>query len=306
MVFLKNRFLRIYPTFWASVVIILFIPYLVEAVSSLKTGHYLAPETIIDKFNFSEWLNFLMLTKVFFASSDNLATEFDTINAVYWTLAIEFQFYLVVFLALYLGKYYKHAIALLSGVAILLKLFPVNFNYGLFIHYWPSFSFGIALAYLHRNEIRFHPDSKGKKALLLVLVITTIQLISYMSPIPLHTSPILFAAGFGIYLWFFSDLENVLKRMKQSGSRITYWLLEPWLIMGAMSYSLYLLHVKLYLIPLMFVRQLIRPDSLLFALLTILGTLALCYPFYLLVERRFLSKNYKKIHQEVITSPSTV
>lgn len=300
LAFLKNRFLRIYPAFWASVLIILFIPYLLEAFSSLKTGHYISPENVLVKMDFWEWSNLLLLTKVFFATSENLQLEFNTLNAVYWTLAIEFQFYVVVFLALYLKKFYRHTIALVSVFAVLISFIPLNINYGLFIHYWPSFSVGIALAYLHRHGMHFRLNSAVKAILLMAVVVLTSCVAAYASPGQLHTSPILFALAFGINLWFFSDLERVLQIMKKSGNRITYWLLEPWLIIGAMSYSLYLLHVKLYLIPMMFVRQLIDPTNGLFSLFTIIGTLIICYPFYYFVERRFLSKSYQKIHRELI------
>jgi peptidoglycan/LPS O-acetylase OafA/YrhL len=135
----------------------------------------------------------------------------------------------------------------------------------------------------------------------MAIVALTSCVAAYASSGQLHTSPILFALAFGINLWFFSDLDLVLQKMKKSGHWIIYWLLEPWLLIGAMSYSLYLLHVKLYLIPLMFVRQLIDPASGLFSLFTIIGTLIICYPFYYYIERKFLSKNYQKIHRELVT-----
>jgi peptidoglycan/LPS O-acetylase OafA/YrhL len=72
-------------------------------------------------------------------------------------------------------------------------------------------------------------------------------------------------------------------------------------MLGAMSYSVYLLHGKINPLPHMFVRQLVGPGSVWYGLLIIIGTLLLCYPFYLLVERRFLSKRYKQIHQAVLT-----
>ena len=43
-----------------------------------------------------------------------------------------------------------------------------------------------------------------------------------------------------------------------------------------------------------------EPGGLLFALLTLLATLGLCYLLYYFVERRFLSLNYKKMHREVL------
>lgn len=61
----------------------------------------------------------------------------------------------------------------------------------------------------------------------------------------------------------------------------------PFAWLGQSSYSLYLLHGKIYQLPEMLVRQLIAPSSLAYPLLTIAGTAALCYMFYLLGEQPF-------------------
>jgi peptidoglycan/LPS O-acetylase OafA/YrhL len=300
LIFLKNRFRRIYPTFWVSLVAVLILPYGLEFISNLKTGHYVQPENIISQFDTWEWFNVLLLTKVFWATSSNLAAEFAAINSLYWTLAIEFQLYLVVFLALCLGRFYRHAIALVSAVAILLIFIPNNVSFGLFIHYWPSFAVGIALAYLHRNELKFRIDSPKKSALLFVLTCVAIG-IAYLAPaIKISTNFLVFASIFGAGLWFFADLEILLRRWKNSESRVSFFLLQPWLVLGTMSYSAYLLHLKLYLLPFMFVRQIFDADNPALGLITIFSTLVISYPFYYFVERNFLSKNYKKLHQDLI------
>lgn len=41
--FLRKRFLRIYPPFWASILVIMAIPYLLAGLSILKTGNYIWP-----------------------------------------------------------------------------------------------------------------------------------------------------------------------------------------------------------------------------------------------------------------------
>ena len=298
LIFLKNRFRRIYPTFWISLAFILLLPYGLELLSSLKTGDYVQPRNIVSRFDAWEWFNALLLTKVFWATSSNLAAEFTAINSVYWTLAIEFQLYLVVFLALCLGRFYRHAIALVTFFAVLLMFIPNNVNYGLFIHYWPSFAVGIALAYLHRNELRFHIDSVKKFALLMALTCVTMW-IAYLAPaIQISTNFLVFASIFGIGLWLYSDLEVVLQRWKNSRNRASVFLLQPWLILGAMSYSAYLLHLKLYVLPFALARQFLDYDTPALGLLTIFGTLVISYPFYYFVERNFLSKNYKKLRQD--------
>jgi peptidoglycan/LPS O-acetylase OafA/YrhL len=91
-----------------------------------------------------------------------------------------------------------------------------------------------------------------------------------------------------------------MNRIKNSENKLFFWLLEPWFILGTMSYSVYLLHSKIYGLPEMFVRQIFDSTDILYGLLTIFGTLIICYPFYFLVERKFLSKNYKLIQQKVL------
>lgn len=303
-VFFKARFLRIYPAFWASVAVVLICPYIIEAISFLKSGQYMAPENILIKFDYIEWSNFLLLSKVFWASSHDLQSEFNTINSVYWTLAIEFQFYLVVFVALCFRKYYRHVIAIISILALMVMLIPNEINYGLFIHYWPSFSIGIVLAYFHRNGVWFNSLLKNMAAQLIATFVVIALLIDTVSSF--GQNQIFFAIYFGVFLWVIADVEKVINKIKNSGNKLFFWLLEPWLILGTMSYSVYLLHGKIYALPRMFVRQIIEPSNVLFGLLTIIGTLLLCYPFFFFVERRFLSKNYKIIQQKVLTKASEV
>lgn len=301
--FLKARFLRIYPAFWASVIVVLITPYIIELISSFKSGEYIIPESILTRFDYVEWINFLSLSKVFWATSHDLQAEFNTINSVYWTLAIEFQFYLVVFLALFFGKYYRHLITVISITALLIMLNPSKINYGLFIHYWPYFSVGIILAYLHRNGMWSTSLLKNKTAHIIASFTITALLLGSITSI--GQNRMFFAVYFGVFLWIISDVEKAINNIKNSENKLFFWLLEPWLILGTMSYSVYLLHGKIYQLPNMFVRQLIDPNNVLFGLLTIFGTLLLCYPFYFFVERKFLSKNYKLIQKKVLTKESS-
>lgn len=299
-VFLKSRFLRIYPAFWASVVVLLLTPYVIELISSLKTSEYLVPSNPLAKYSSFEWGHFLALTKVFFANSSDLQEEFNAINSVYWTLAIEFQFYCMVFIALWFKKIYRHIILAVSIGAFLMLVLPSPFNNGFFIHYWTSFSIGIALAYLHKSEYTFSSlVNIGAVKYFVILLSASILVLSTNYPGPASIS---FAASFGAFIWVISDFEKVLENIKRGENKFFYWFLEVWLILGTMSYSVYLLHGKIYQLPAMFVRQVIDSNSLLFGFVTILGTLLLCYPFYCLIERQFLSKNYKKIQQKVLTN----
>lgn len=295
--FLKSRFLRIYPTFWASVVVVLVVPYVIELISSLKSGSYTAPDNIVLSYSFGEWANFLLLSKIFWATSNDLQAEFNAINAVYWTLAIEFQFYLIVFFALLFKCYYKYVIGAVSIFSIMAIIFGLKLNDGLFINYWPSFLVGVVLAYLHRNGIWINFFIKNMASQLVALFAAAMLIIC---SVVFDQYRIFFAASFGVFLWVISDIENVLNKVMWDKNLLTYWLLKPWLVLGAMSYSVYLLHGKIYQLPNMFVRQMVDPDSVIFGMLTIVATLGICYLFYCFIESRFLSRNYKQMQDGLL------
>ena len=50
----------------------------------------------------------------------------------------------------------------------------------------------------------------------------------------------------------------------------------------------------------MFTRQVLAEENIVFGLLTITLTLIMVYPFYLYIERRFMSKNYAQMHMKVL------
>lgn len=296
--FLKKRFLRIYPVFWISIILILLLPYLIESISMLKSGSYVAPYNLLSHYTLSEWFNFVALSKVFFADSVKLHGQFDAINAVYWTIAIEFQFYLVIFLSLFFKSYYKHVIAFISVLAIINMVVPFNVNYGLFIHFWPSFSVGILLAYLFKAKfvvLTLIPKLYNIKFAMASLFLFILAPVIFLSDKPSH---FVFAVLFGCLLWCISPLEKELHRIRSNGKRLSFYILEAGIALGAMSYSVYLLHLKLHALPAMFVRQAIDESNVLYVLTTILVTLLICYPFYLYVERPFMSKKYVKTYKD--------
>ncbi len=299
--FLKARLRRIYPAFWASVLVVLAVPYVMEAVSALKSGSYAMPRNLLAVYDGTEWLHFLLLTKVFWAQSTDLQQQFSAINAVYWTLAIEVQFYIVVFLALCCGPGYRYVILAVSAASMVWLVAAPDAMPGLFIHHWAAFAVGAGLAYLHRLGVRpqsfFQPWTAQALA----------GAVGFVGALVLGAAfdgSLLFASLFAGVLFLASGMEGLLVRVQKGPRRAVYWLLKPWLVLGAMSYSVYLLHLELCKLTTMFVRQMVGPDSILFGLGTVAGTLCLCYPFYVLVERRFMSRNYRKLHEGVLAQPA--
>jgi peptidoglycan/LPS O-acetylase OafA/YrhL len=300
--FLKKRFRRIYPVFWISLILVLLLPYLIEIISMLKSGSYQDPGHLLLKYTATEWSHFILLTKVFFSTNSDLQGQFNAINAVYWTIAIEFQFYLVIFIALFSKQYYRLIIAIVSMLAIVNLIHPFGVNAGLFLHYWPSFSVGILLAYIFKNDLSLSQILINKYiyhisslALFLVAILAIIVLDT-------EVHRFVFSLFFAVIIWLIAPFEKILVEVKKNKKNILSWILEVFLALGAMSYSVYLLHAKLYQLPELFVRQLVTQDNILYGLLTIIFTLCLCYPFYIYVERHFMSKNYAKMHKDTLST----
>jgi peptidoglycan/LPS O-acetylase OafA/YrhL len=298
--FLRNRLRRVYPVYWVSILIVVAMPYMEASLSMLKSGNFDNSPTFFQRYTATDWLNLFFLTKVFQAHSPDLYAQFRDVNAVYWSLAIEVQFYIVMFLALYLRRYFRSFIALLSVVALALMYLPTNVNYGLFIHYWPIFAMGVGLAYMHRADLKFRPQRLWSAVAFPAFYLIALFLAYPLLPAHYNSLPLVVGIGAAGFLWFFDRLEGLLQKLKGSPHPLLRLSVRFMLLIGATSYSIYLLHLSVYRLPEMVLRQVLQPGGLLFAMLTLLATLALCYPLYFFVERHFMSKKYKQIHQQVL------
>ena len=169
--FLKRRFLRIYPPFWASIIIVIMIPYIMAAVSYLKAGQYISPTPNYQLLTISDWIQVASLIKVFMSNNGDLEGQFMAVNSVYWTLAIEFQFYLCVYAALIFRRYFRSILLSISIISLMLIIFPLHINSGLFINFWPMFAIGILLYYLNLNTITIERIIPSHNKLVSVLVV---------------------------------------------------------------------------------------------------------------------------------------
>jgi len=159
---------------------------------------------------------------------------------------------------------------------------------------------GILLAYIFKNNLDLSSVVSNRYKIyfsilstILIITITTTLLVE-------KPNNLLFAIIFGISLWCVSPIVTYLLKIKKQNKTIGYYILEGGIALGAMSYSVYLLHGKLHALPSMFVRQVIEEGSVLYGLVTILLTLLICYPFYYFVERPFMSNNYIKMHKDIL------
>jgi peptidoglycan/LPS O-acetylase OafA/YrhL len=300
--FLFWRFLRIYPPFWLSIVVAVLIPVTLGVLGLLKSGVFEVPRARWMELSAVDWARYFTLLQVFEARTVGMDYAFSAINIVYWTLAIEFQFYLVIWLGLLVRRHFDRLMIAVTGVGIVAAAFPAAYQTGFFLPYWPMFALGLALHRLLANG--WTPDRlfRGRAlaaASLVLLVVAVGDLVFISSAAGMRfngarheLANLSQAAVAAIAFWAALPLDRYLAGTGRSAA--LRGLIRPFLILGAMSYSLYLLHAQLYQIPFAFVRQVVPNAHPLSPLLTILGTVALTYVFYLACERPFLRRYWEE------------
>jgi peptidoglycan/LPS O-acetylase OafA/YrhL len=306
--FLKRRARRIFPPYWLSIVALLALPYVIEAISAIKTGALVLPEPAWLGLGTLDWLQFATLTRVFTAQGNDLQGVFTIVNAVYWTLAIEFQFYLVMVAVLFFPRWWKQWLIVVCAVSLLPGTDAIP---GLFLPYWPSFFVGLALRWVHERGISadrwFGQQTVGIACALLAVLVAAGVLAVYHPGLAAGLAGVHDQAamlGFALYaaaiLWLGGGIEQQLAGTGAGGAA-GRWLMRPFLLLGASSYSLYLLHGKLFHLPELFIRQLVSPQNSLYPILTMTSTAVLCYLFYLLCEKPFMSQRYQRRLEEKLT-----
>ena len=127
--FLLRRLLRLEPPYLLSMVIVLVLNYL-SALSSLYQG----PGFVFDPVQLGLHLGYLIA----------FVPGYDWLTPVYWSLAIEFQYYLIVGLLFGLINH-RHVLWFWAGALGLLLLALAFPNDKLFFHYSPYFVLGFGL-----------------------------------------------------------------------------------------------------------------------------------------------------------------
>ena len=304
-VFIKKRLWRIYPTLWFSIILIILLPLTFELLSFIKSGSFSFPQDNIienaERYSIFEWINVVLLTKIFWQQYDKLSMEFSGVNTVFWSLGIEVQFYFIVCIMMFFKTKFRFLTILLSILSLLSILFSTPINKGLFLSFWLPFSFGIFLAYIIKSSY-FQNLKLGGYYLIALLVFYFAMLTTFFNfytPQDMtkgtEFANIAFSFLFAIGLLVIYPLEKQLSVFQST--KIGLIVLWPFLILGAMSYTVYLLHTKLYVVATSFSKYIFQPYSLGFGITTIIITLIFCFPIYYFVERRFMSSNLKSIHK---------
>jgi peptidoglycan/LPS O-acetylase OafA/YrhL len=288
--------LRIYPAYWYSVAVVVALPFVIEGLSAIKTGTFVGPTAaghpnlgFLD-YSVADWFRALTLTQVFtpMARAHDLQYKFTPLNAVYWTLAIEYQFYLVMAVALALRA---NAIRLLIGVTLL--SIPVWYLgkwdvVGIFLPYWPMFAAGIALYLIVGQGLTLQslvPPNKTRAKWMSAIGVTGVVIA--LAALGREVTDVGFAVAFAVALWFVHPLDDLYSRGIREGGRATRTALVAWRNLGLMSYSLYLLHGRLQFLAQQLWRQVLS-SGIAFDLLSIGTTCCICWVFYLFCEKPFV------------------
>ena len=209
--FLRRRWRRIVPPYWASIGVTLAAAWVAERAGGASTA---APLTA------AQWLSVATLTQVF-------AGIPGAVNPVYWSLCYEEQFYLVVACLLFLAPRRRASTILLVTIAAALysmHVWPTSLRAtGLFLDYWLAFACG-AGAYLWLAP---DGDRRFGVALIAVVGLTTAALRSPALVVSFLVS--IAMIGFARF-----DRRVALSSAGRLLTRV-----------GLMSYSLYLIHVPI-------------------------------------------------------------
>ena len=286
--FLYRRVRRIYPPFWCSLALVAAIPFVIEALSSLKTGRYTPPSSAnlnygYIKYGPFDWLMVGSLAQVFrpVPGADNLQFKFTTINAVYWTLAIEVQFYIATAIALASRQFFFPVILAITAASLPFHFVPSSYRWGIFLPYWPMFAVGIALYWLFERGLK--PSSlMGEAAWPLACIFAAVIAISFAVRVVCGGSigELWFAIGFGLFLFVAEGFDRHFDEAWVGSRRRAVRLVSRLLVtLGAMSYSLYLIHGRLQYLVMQPIRQVLPADGIAFDLSVIAVTSFVCFAF---------------------------
>jgi peptidoglycan/LPS O-acetylase OafA/YrhL len=255
LTFLKNRFWRLVPTYWIAFLSAIVLNVVSSPFNKVSVGSLLPA-------SWQSWVgNFLLIQPYI---------DVPYYVVVYWSLAVEIGFYLIVAGLLFTRNHLGQKVALFIGVASGVASVFINSQWAV-LTAWCEFVCGslLFLALLSSANGRSHHRNLS---LGLIIVIGALSLW-------MKSSYVWFSAGFALLLYLLYPLDRRLASI-----RAISWLS----FIGLMSYSLYLMHVPLQGRVINLGSRFIQNSSLSLLALQILGwavAIAASYLFYRFVER---------------------
>ncbi len=310
--FLTRRAMRIYPTFWCSIVVILALNTMRFVSKALYEGTALSWHQSLVHYDAVDWLQVITLTRIFDQSDPLFWGRFNQLNGAYWTLAIEFQFYVVVALAFLRPRWFVPILGAVTAASLVVYPAPLAINQtGVFLAFWAWFACGVGLAFLFKNGITPHRVF-GRSAVPVASLTIAALVIGYATFILLEPERLydtyvgkslpanfqwyesgLFTVLFTVALWMGHAIDHAIGDRQLPSGKL--WLPARWstqlvFTLGAMSYSLYLMHNEIS----MLIRKAMPFGGRAHDIAVIAATCAAIYPFYRYCEVPFLRLSSRK------------
>lgn len=242
--FLYKRVIRIEPAYLINVLLVIILAY----VSTLSPYYRGEPFSV-------DWttvgLHFAYLVPYF---------DKEWLNPVYWTLAIEFQFYLFIALVFpFLQKTNRNNVIAILFTLLLLTFLPLDRDF--LPHHLPYFVVGLSLYFSSNKTLNL-------KSLILILA-TAAGVAFYQN----GYIPVFIIISTPLIIVYVNSIPRLFK-----------WL-------GTISYSLYLIHVPLGARILNISENFIKNESLRMGI--ILAVIAFCclsaYVYYIIIEKKSIA-----------------
>lgn len=232
--FIANRGRRIFPAYLFAIIF-----FAVTRIARTHMEGKLWSPSWLDWFQnvtLTQWLSLLLHPAAEAAQNPTLFV------AAFWSLNYELQFYLVMAAALLLARRYKFSIVkfvlllFVAGLAWNIA-WPAGWVTGFFLEYWVHFALGAFVYYVLCKMPQFKYRSMLWFACMALLFISLVHLL------PWHGATAM--ATWRVYLEFsvsalVAIVFMVVRPLSESVCRSVWW--RPIAAIGAISYSLYLIH----------------------------------------------------------------
>jgi peptidoglycan/LPS O-acetylase OafA/YrhL len=288
--YLTDRWKRIAPPYYAAVLI-----YLASSAIAPATMHKATP---ISQVSVRQLLVHSSFVHGFWADT------IEAINSPFWSLSLEFQFYLLLPLLFTLAEKYGYrrmivGVAALSvawrtlvGVVCPQELHMIN---GVFLGRWSEFALGMGIAAWYNGPER-RPLKRQTTPRCLTISLAFLGGAVVLSALGRHTSvDFLFGIGYA------SLLISVLLSVDQSGHLGRLIKARPFVRLGVISYSVYLTHSLVLDWTTWGYRRFVPETDVLTDLASLPAMLMLVlaagYVFHCAIERHFLRSVDAVVHR---------